>query len=223
MRKLGAELQEIEDRAVFYRSITGWTCFEVDLDAGRRERAARSGKEGDQNGEAGAGNPKAGLGLGVRIDTFAQGGCSHLRRDDGNMTQVLTRLSLTGTFQEAFYLIFAHRSQSLHLPTFLQSTLASNPYASSIGENGEQLILVKHTIPPFVPVQSLIDAHLKPGLSTREAQDMDGEAGQGGPVGGFAMLEELTKTEGFEVSAEPLLLHAALEAHTLSGRHSCAT
>ncbi len=124
LRVLGAELQLLEEHAVFYRALAGWTCFEVELDAGQRAREARrariiggaslagagggaggpaeeeeggNGADGAEGGgavgERGGGGDvhKQSLGLGVRIDTFAQ-----------------------STFHEAFYLIFAHRSQSLH-------------------------------------------------------------------------------------------------------------
>lgn len=68
IRELSKELSDMEEKAILYRT-TGWTCFEMDLDVGRRERAARKSQAG---GDPHMGE-KSGLGLGVRLETFWRG------------------------------------------------------------------------------------------------------------------------------------------------------
>lgn len=91
---LGRELADLEERSVLYRALCGATCFEIDLDTGRRARAARRAalKAAAHSASASAPVPAhapaeaptpnsndpapddaPALGLGVRIDTFTQG------------------------------------------------------------------------------------------------------------------------------------------------------
>lgn len=60
---LGRQLRSLEEKAILYRS-AAWTCFELDLDVGRRARLARDSASADKDGD---------LALGIRLDTFWRG------------------------------------------------------------------------------------------------------------------------------------------------------
>lgn len=59
-QELGQQLRSLEEKAILYRS-SAWTCFEMDLDVGRRARLARDSASADKDGD---------LALGIRLDTF---------------------------------------------------------------------------------------------------------------------------------------------------------
>ncbi|KAJ1023123.1 hypothetical protein NDA16_003276 [Ustilago loliicola] len=61
--ELGQQLRSLEEKAILYRS-SAWTCFELDLDVGRRARLARDNASADKDGD---------LALGIRLDTFWRG------------------------------------------------------------------------------------------------------------------------------------------------------
>lgn len=61
--QLSTQLRSLEDKSILYRS-SAWTCFEIDLDVGRRARAARPSHSADKDGD---------LALGIRLDTFWRG------------------------------------------------------------------------------------------------------------------------------------------------------
>lgn len=60
---LARQLRSLEEKSILYRS-AAWTCFELDLDVGRRARQARDAASADKDGD---------LALGVRLDTFWRG------------------------------------------------------------------------------------------------------------------------------------------------------
>lgn len=62
-QELGSHLRSLEEKSVLYRSSV-WTCFELDLDVGRRARLARDSAAADKDGD---------LALGIRLDTFWRG------------------------------------------------------------------------------------------------------------------------------------------------------
>ena len=64
--KLAQQLSSLEEKTILFRS-AGWTCFEIDLDVGRRARGDRKAQEGDRRGQ------DRDLGLGIRLDTFCRG------------------------------------------------------------------------------------------------------------------------------------------------------
>ncbi|KAJ1025039.1 hypothetical protein NDA18_004325 [Ustilago nuda] len=59
-QELAQQLRSLEEKAILYRS-SAWTCFEMDLDVGRRARLARDSASADKDGD---------LALGIRLDTF---------------------------------------------------------------------------------------------------------------------------------------------------------
>lgn len=61
--ELGCQLRSLEEKSILYRS-AAWTCFELDLDVGRRARQARDTASADKDGD---------LALGIRLDTFFRG------------------------------------------------------------------------------------------------------------------------------------------------------
>ena len=61
--ELGRQLRSLEEKAILYRS-SAWTCFELDLDIGRRARLARDAASAEKDGD---------LALGIRLDTFWRG------------------------------------------------------------------------------------------------------------------------------------------------------
>ncbi|CDR88737.1 uncharacterized protein SPSC_05569 [Sporisorium scitamineum] len=61
--ELGRKLRSLEEKSILYRS-AAWTCFELDLDVGRRARQARDTASADKDGD---------LALGIRLDTFFRG------------------------------------------------------------------------------------------------------------------------------------------------------
>ncbi|TKY89579.1 hypothetical protein EX895_001364 [Sporisorium graminicola] len=61
--ELGRQLRSLEEKSILYRS-AAWTCFELDLDVGRRARLARDTASADKDGD---------LALGIRLDTFFGG------------------------------------------------------------------------------------------------------------------------------------------------------
>lgn len=61
--ELGRQLRTLEEKSILYRS-SAWTCFELDLDVGRRARSARDSASADKDGD---------LALGIRLDTFWRG------------------------------------------------------------------------------------------------------------------------------------------------------
>ncbi|CBQ68543.1 conserved hypothetical protein [Sporisorium reilianum SRZ2] len=62
-QELGRQLRSLEEKSILYRS-AAWTCFELDLDVGRRARQARDTASADKDGD---------LALGIRLDTFFRG------------------------------------------------------------------------------------------------------------------------------------------------------
>ncbi|EST04521.2 Centromere protein O [Kalmanozyma brasiliensis GHG001] len=62
-QELGSLLRSLEEKSILYRS-SAWTCFELDLDVGRRARLARDSAAADKDGD---------LALGIRLDTFWRG------------------------------------------------------------------------------------------------------------------------------------------------------
>ncbi|KAI3480052.1 hypothetical protein L1887_57828 [Cichorium endivia] len=62
--ELGHQLRALEERAILYRS-AAWTCFEIDLDVGRRARLARRNESATA-----AADKDADLALGIRLDTL---------------------------------------------------------------------------------------------------------------------------------------------------------
>lgn len=75
LRSLSEEMSELEERTILYRT-TGWTCFEMDLDVGRRERSIREMQSANDPHRT----EKSGLGLGVRLETFWRGEYLRLSR-----------------------------------------------------------------------------------------------------------------------------------------------
>ncbi|SPO29519.1 uncharacterized protein UTRI_04748_B [Ustilago trichophora] len=61
--ELGRQLRSLEEKSILYRS-AAWTCFELDLDVGRRARMARDAASAEKDGD---------LALGIRLDTFWRG------------------------------------------------------------------------------------------------------------------------------------------------------
>lgn len=156
---------QAEERCILYRT-SGWTVFEIDLDVGRRQRALR--REQPLHSSVGAGNgtatpTKAALALGVRLDTFFR-----------------------GRFCEPYYLVFAKSSQRLdnvphvhggvHAGDAEQGEAKGAPRAatSSLSDDSsatftdEQVRLLRHTIPHFVPLQSLVQRFLGDGGLVRK-------------------------------------------------------
>lgn len=62
-QELGRQLRSLEEKSILYRS-AAWTCFELDLDVGRRARLARDEASAEKDGD---------LALGIRLDTFWRG------------------------------------------------------------------------------------------------------------------------------------------------------
>lgn len=140
-----------EEKCILHRT-AGWTVFEIDLDIGRRERQMRR-----EEGQSKLG--KSSLGLGVRLDTFFR-----------------------GRFHEPYYLIFAKQSQLLNnKPKVTNTALDAGklearremeardedddfPHADSEQEEEEEgmeaVRLIRHTIPLFVPLQTLLKQYL---------------------------------------------------------------
>ncbi|SNX85815.1 uncharacterized protein MEPE_04524 [Melanopsichium pennsylvanicum] len=58
--ELGRALRSLEEKSILYRS-SAWTCFELDLDVGRRARSSRDPSSASKDGD---------LALGIRLDTF---------------------------------------------------------------------------------------------------------------------------------------------------------
>ncbi|PWN37869.1 uncharacterized protein FA14DRAFT_20027 [Meira miltonrushii] len=146
---LSQRIAVAEEKCILHRT-AGWTVFEIDLDIGRRERQMRR-----EEGRSKLG--KSSLGLGVRLDTFFR-----------------------GRFHEPYYLIFAKQSQLLdNKAKVTNSALDAGklearyemeardddddlPHADSEeDEDGMEAVrLIRHTIPLFVPLQTLIKQYL---------------------------------------------------------------
>lgn len=62
-QELAHQLRSLEEKSILYRT-AAWTCFELDLDVGRRARQARDIVSADKDGD---------LALGIRLDTFWRG------------------------------------------------------------------------------------------------------------------------------------------------------
>lgn len=186
---LSQKIAIAEEKCILHRT-AGWTVFEIDLDIGKRERQMRR-EEG--NSKLG----KSSLGLGVRIDTFFR-----------------------GRFHEPYYLIFAKQSQMLdNKPKVTNSALDAGklearyemetmdedddyPLADSEEEEEgmEAVRLIRHTIPPFVPLQTLIKQHL----------DQDGGMVKERRRGGLDLLDGLMGRDGLTGFLGKL--HAYLQA-----------
>ncbi|KDN52315.1 hypothetical protein K437DRAFT_254299 [Tilletiaria anomala UBC 951] len=170
LRALGTELQEIEDRSILCRTLCGWTCFEVDLDVGRRERLVRELQHAEvqqerpalEDGGRGVQDPDVGLAAPAPAPAPAPGAGDKGKGREGLGLGVRIDTFSQGTFNETFYLIFAPLSQTVQngpaAPVFLQSTLS--PITSLSSTSAGSLQLLKHTLPHFVPVQKLVQQYL---------------------------------------------------------------
>ncbi|PWY97152.1 hypothetical protein BCV70DRAFT_80381 [Testicularia cyperi] len=148
--ELGRELREIEERAILYRSLA-WTCFELDLDVGRRARAARRG-----DGAAAPVDKDGNLGFGVRLDTF-----------------------WNGRFYEPYYLVLARPSQLLETSRLASTTTGDAEPASLSDELRLIRHTVPHFIPLERLVEKYLPSVLGGGMSGGSAS-RSRDSGAGG-------------------------------------------
>lgn len=134
--ELGHQLRALEERAILYRS-AAWTCFEIDLDVGRRARLARRNESATA-----AADKDADLALGIRLDTFWR-----------------------GRFYEPYYLVLARPSQMLESLPQLQGTTGADAEPSSL--DGLRLIrhTVPHFVPLLKLVEKYLPSVLGGELS----------------------------------------------------------
>ncbi|SPO38726.1 uncharacterized protein PSFLO_04205 [Pseudozyma flocculosa] len=176
--RLGRELASMEDKTVIYRS-AGWTCFEIDLDVGRRARETR--KELKQEPDDVQPSNNSGLGLGIRLDTFFR-----------------------GRYYEPYYLVFARPSQMVDAPRLAGTTLGE-PNADFLDTVADGLLLIRHTMPHFVPLVGLLERYIPAVL--------DGSASGGGSGsgqrsdGGLSLLADFHNLPGVEAFLSALHCH----------------
>ncbi|SPO47039.1 uncharacterized protein PSANT_04725 [Moesziomyces antarcticus] len=134
--ELGHQLRALEEKAILYRS-AAWTCFEIDLDVGRRARLARRNESATA-----AADKDADLALGIRLDTFWR-----------------------GRFYEPYYLVLARPSQMLESLPQLQGTTGADVEPSSL--DGLRLIrhTVPHFVPLLKLVEKYLPSVLGGELS----------------------------------------------------------
>lgn len=158
-----------EECSILYRT-TAWTVFEIDLDVGQRERSQRR-----RDGESATSN----IGLGVRLDTF-----------------------WNGRFYEPYYLVFATEQQILQETVRVSNT--SSDYVNDEEQQkpslrtspSDQIRLMRHTLPQFVPLQQLLHKYLSAGSHSMNPQ-----------FGGLDLLRGLMERQGLWAFLRSLHCH----------------
>lgn len=122
--------------------------------------------------------------------------CEHDTRTIPFPTLTLAMLPLLrkpGRFFEPYYLVFAREDQLLDTPQ-LSSTTVGGTHSPAAREG---LRLVRHTIPHFVPLESLVEKYLPLLLGGAES---GGSSSSNTSDGGLALLQDFQQLPGLEVS-----------------------
>ncbi|KAN0061310.1 hypothetical protein ACQY0O_006156 [Thecaphora frezii] len=115
---------------------------------------------------------------------------------------ILERLRV-GRYYEPYYLVFARPSQVLTTPQ-LVGTATEEPIDDS-SSNGEGLVLIRHTVPHFVPLDSLLERYIPAVLGGSRPGGSSSRQRAG--AGGLSLLSEFQALPGVEAFLSALHCH----------------